>query len=177
MEGLRRTSLGIVLQSAVRNRLERGWIYFADEDALQLDTPCLFIPDALDLSEFGEDATEIVAAREGFPVCGLDSVTMLMLVEGLRNSGIGISDKSLLQSFVYYLKRDAFLPHLDPAPPLPREEIGRRLDREFFDALGPERAGTACKIVTCARGRISQSVFCRVHHFESVKRKPCPFVE
>src|SRR5258706_15697895 len=100
MEGLRHTSLGIILQSAVRDRLEPGWVYFASADALQFETPCLLIPYALDLSEFGEDGIETLAAREGFPVCGLDSDTILQVVEGLRNTGIGISDKSLLQSFV-----------------------------------------------------------------------------
>jgi hypothetical protein len=70
-------------------------------------------------------------------------------------------------------------------PPLPPGELERRQremaegqwrqDLEFYDALGPERADTACRNDGCPRGRIAQSAFCRVHHFESVTGRACPF--
>lgn len=47
--------------------------------------------------------------------------------------------------------------------------------RRFFDLLGVERSGTRCAEAGCGRGRVDQSVLCRVHHFEMVRRQPCPF--
>jgi hypothetical protein len=48
-------------------------------------------------------------------------------------------------------------------------------DRAFFDGLGPERSVPCCAAPGCSHGAISLSTFCRVHHFEMVKRKACPF--
>jgi hypothetical protein len=50
-----------------------------------------------------------------------------------------------------------------------------RQDREFYDTLGPERSGEPCRTAGCAKGAISFSVFCRSHHFESVRGRPSPF--
>jgi hypothetical protein len=57
----------------------------------------------------------------------------------------------------------------------PSNEFRRRLDREFYDILGAERANQFCREEGCDRGAIEHSLFCRVHHFEMVKRRPCPF--
>ena len=54
-------------------------------------------------------------------------------------------------------------------------ESAYRLDREFFLSLGPEGNRERCSTDGCDRGRVSQSVSCRVHHFEDVRRRPCPF--
>lgn len=51
----------------------------------------------------------------------------------------------------------------------------QRQDREFFDSLGSERSGVPCKRAACGRGAIEHSVLCRVHHFEMIKGRPCPF--
>jgi hypothetical protein len=48
-------------------------------------------------------------------------------------------------------------------------------DREFYDSLGEERADTRCRRSGCARGAVSLSVLCRVHHFESIQGRPSPF--
>jgi hypothetical protein len=48
-------------------------------------------------------------------------------------------------------------------------------DREFYESLGAERADTCCRRETCTRGAVRWSVFCRPHHFESVRSKSCPF--
>ena len=48
-------------------------------------------------------------------------------------------------------------------------------DRAFYDLLGPELAEQTCRRPNCRRGAISQSVFCRSHHFESIRGRPCPF--
>jgi hypothetical protein len=48
-------------------------------------------------------------------------------------------------------------------------------DRAFFDVLGEERSEPRCARPGCSHGAILLSIFCRVHHFEMVKRKACPF--
>jgi hypothetical protein len=50
-----------------------------------------------------------------------------------------------------------------------------RQDREFYEVLGRERPSIPCRTEGCTRGAIQFSVLCRVHHFESVKKRPCPF--
>jgi hypothetical protein len=70
-------------------------------------------------------------------------------------------------------------------PPLSEEEIGERArevaklvmesDRKFYEILGPERSEKPCSTEGCPRGAIVNSIFCRVHHFESVLHKPSPF--
>jgi hypothetical protein len=70
-------------------------------------------------------------------------------------------------------------------PPMAPEEIAereargaellRQMDREFYSELGEERADVLCRQGGCARGAISHSVFCRPHHFASVKDRPSPF--
>jgi len=49
--------------------------------------------------------------------------------------------------------------------------------REFFEELGEERQGVPCRSEGCPRGAIDQSVFCRVHHYEMIKKEPCPFAD
>ena len=50
-----------------------------------------------------------------------------------------------------------------------------KMDRDFYDSLGGERAGTPCRRDGCTRGAVAHSVFCRPHHFESIKSRPSPF--
>lgn len=47
--------------------------------------------------------------------------------------------------------------------------------REFYESLGPERSDVRCRRETCVRGAVANSVLCRVHHFESIQGRPCPF--
>ncbi|HVY47361.1 MAG TPA: hypothetical protein VHB21_15840 [Minicystis sp.] len=47
-------------------------------------------------------------------------------------------------------------------------------DRSFYDGLGPERS-TPCRAAGCTRGAVALSVFCRPHHFASVRGRPSPF--
>jgi hypothetical protein len=71
-------------------------------------------------------------------------------------------------------------------PPTPAEEVARRAqeradqqladDREFFESLGAERRDVHCRHQGCVRGAVAQSIFCTVHHFEHIRRRPCPFV-
>lgn len=48
-------------------------------------------------------------------------------------------------------------------------------DRKFYEILGPERSEKPCRTVDCQRGAIVNSIFCRVHDFENIQHKPCPF--
>ena len=48
-------------------------------------------------------------------------------------------------------------------------------DREFYDRLGSENSETRCKQNGCTRGQIAFSSFCRLHHFEMIRSRPCPF--
>lgn len=50
-------------------------------------------------------------------------------------------------------------------------------DREFYDFYGPEDKARPCRRSECDRGSVNLSAFCRNHHFESTKRKPCPWTD
>lgn len=50
-------------------------------------------------------------------------------------------------------------------------------DRDFYDQLGPELSDATCRVQSCTRGRIQYSVFCKVHHFEQIRARPCPFTD
>ncbi len=68
--------------------------------------------------------------------------------------------------------------HIDRAE-LPSQDVTadirqRAEDAAFFGTLGPEIGPERCRIETCARLRIRNSVFCAQHHFESIKGRPAP---
>jgi hypothetical protein len=54
-------------------------------------------------------------------------------------------------------------------------EWQRQQDLKFYDGLGVERAEVPCRKEGCKRGCVKLSVFCRVHHFESLMHRECPF--
>lgn len=51
------------------------------------------------------------------------------------------------------------------------------MDREFYDSLGEKQPGTRCRREGCEKGVVRFSACCRVHHFENLKGKVCPFGE
>ena len=155
------------LRAAAAGELEQGWLFFAGSEEPTLDTPCLLLSD---------DEPETIAVDGGFPQSGLDTETIEDTTKCARQFEDPPTDELLLESFVYYLCFDVWLPY--PGAPAPDwEEIKKRHDREFFEALGEERPGVPCRSEGCARGAISQGVFCRVHHYEMIKKEPCPFAE
>ncbi|MEK7951486.1 DUF7716 domain-containing protein [Luteolibacter soli] len=77
----------------------------------------------------------------------------------------------------YYIRFDAWPDRLGAPDPPPWEETQARLDREFYDSLGQERPGTQCRREGCSGGAVVFSAFCRVHQFENVKKRPCPFAD
>ena len=75
---------------------------------------------------------------------------------------------------MYYYDYDAFLPERGYKPP-PTDQIMHDLNLKFYNQLGEESADVICKNPDCERGKIDMSVYCRVHHFEMIKKKQCPF--
>ena len=58
---------------------------------------------------------------------------------------------------------------------IPSGRLDEQADRVFYDQLGPERAGARCRAPNCERGAVALSMLCRVHHFESIQGRACPF--
>lgn len=54
-------------------------------------------------------------------------------------------------------------------------QITLESDRQFFNLLGSEDLSQPCKRTGCGRGRIQYSALCKVHQFEQIRNKPCPF--
>lgn len=163
-------TMRFALRAAADGRLEDGWLYLADSGKPTLDLPCLLVNDP-------DGHTHEIAAAHGFPQAGLDTQTIEDTAHAARQFQDPPSDALLLESFVYYWRFDAWLPSPNAPDPPPWEEAKLALDREFHDALGPERPEVPCRSGGCARGAIHHSVFCRVHHFESIRKEPCPFVD
>lgn len=167
MVSTRQLSLREALHLAAEKSLELGWLYLPSSDSPTLHTQCLLVS--------GSDESEEVAKEYGFPQEGLDTDT----IEGttLRASQLEHppSDELLLESFIYYWRFDAWLPQIGAPKPPPWEVTKKKLDREFYELLGAERQSVPCRKTGCSRGAISSSVFCRVHHFEMIKKEACPF--
>ncbi len=51
----------------------------------------------------------------------------------------------------------------------------RRVDGRWYASLGDEVGPERCAQAGCERRHIVHSVMCRVHHYEMVKRRGCPF--
>jgi hypothetical protein len=107
----------------------------------------------------------------------LDTATIADTATNARQFRNPPTDDLLLEAFVYYWRFDAWLPYPEAPDPPPWEEIKKREDREFFEVLGEERCDVPCRSKGCTRGAINHSVFCRVHHYEMIKKEPCPFVK
>jgi hypothetical protein len=58
--------------------------------------------------------------------------------------------------------------------PLARELRRAGEDAQFLADLGPEVGPESCRRTDCSRKRISHSVLCRSHHFESIVGRPAP---
>jgi hypothetical protein len=160
-------SLKEVLHLSAKKSLGSGWLYLPNSNIPTLDTQCLLVVDA--------DISEQVAADRGFPQEALDSQTIEDTTDRASQLSNPPSDELLLESFIYYWRFDAWLPQIGAPEPPPWEQTKRKLDREFYDLLGLERQNVLCKKLDCTRGAISGSIFCRVHHFEMIKKETCPF--
>ena len=145
-EEVTQSTLGEVLSRGLTRQLGKGWIYLPETTSLSLSTPCLIVagPDP----ETDERGIATAAVAHGFPVEGLDCDT----VEDIAVSSQRFADPPpadlLLESFIYYWRFDAFLPAPGAPEPPPLKKSRRRLDREFYDLLGPKTAIIAIVIAT-----------------------------
>jgi hypothetical protein len=133
-------------------------MYLPEIPRLALDTQCL-----MRASNRGEDEDDrgipLAAIKQGFPNEGLDSQTLVSVVEWTLQFQPAPDDELLF---------DAFLP--SPGSPDPPSLAESRLhsDAQFLAKLGPEDPGRRCAASGCLRGAVRLSVLCREHHFESI---------
>jgi hypothetical protein len=168
-----RLTLRDTLRKAGSGILSQGWLYLPRETDLKPDTDCLLVGD--EDYEADERGVPRVAIEQGFPFSSLDTATIEDVVQGASLLEAPASDELLVEAFRYYLLHDVYLPSPGAPDPPPAEEFRLILDREFYDCLGEERADVACRELGCTRGAVPLSGLCRVHHFENIMCRPCPF--
>lgn len=157
-------------------RLEQGWLYLPENEGWKFDTLGQIIDvDELEDDEVDEDDEPLIAQENGL-ISTLDSGTIESIASFAKGLDYEFTDELLFESFLYYYDYDAFLPH-PGFKPLPPEEHQRKMDRDFYDCLGLEREDVQCKNEACQRGAIKGSVFCKIHHFEMIQKKLCPFTD
>lgn len=165
------------LRLALRGEAPPGWSYVPDSE-LTLDSGCVAIDGGEDTDEEG---VRRLARGHGCGSTGLDAASTEDTVEWVRQFEDPPSDALMLESFVYYREADAFLPEpgavARPAAHVPWEVQQRESDRQFYAGLGPESPASPCREPGCKRGSLAQSLFCRPHHFEMLKKRPCPFLD
>ena len=142
---------------------------------LGLETDCTLSP--IEIDESAEDLDEIIL--DVFKNRGLRSTIDYQTVKDSiewadRLAGRG-DDQAAAEVIRYYIRFDAWPEGLGAPDPPSNDVLTYRLDRKFYESLGPEQESTSCKLDNCARGTVRFSVFCAYHHFESIKKKPCPF--
>jgi len=126
--------------------------------------------------ESDEDDREAEAEQRGY--CStVDGQTLEDIVSAAHSVLKVDSFDGRLEALIYYYRFDAFLPCRGAPEPPPSDEILLRLDREFYNSLGAERAAVPCREPGCGRGAVEPSVFCKVHHFQQVRHRPCPFAD
>jgi len=168
------TILEIIQRVRSRQAGEQTWLYIAGEPAeLTLNTEA-----DLGCPEFDEESDEEIDPS-GFAERGLRSTIDLDSFSDCiewadRLSGTK-DDAAALDIIRYYIRFDAWPEILGSPDPPSRDEVLRRLDREFVDKLGLEEVSQNCRRDGCNRGVVKLSVFCRQHHFENVQKRPYPF--
>ena len=162
----------------MRNRQtgDEHWLYIAGYAAdLTLNT-------AADLGcpDFDEDTDDEIDPP-GFSERGLrssiDVDTLAHSIEWADRLSGTRDDSAALDVIRYYIRFDAWPESLNAPDPPSRDEVLRRLDREFADKLGPEDSSRQCRREGCGRGVVRLSVFCRHHHFENIRKRPYPFAD
>jgi hypothetical protein len=161
--------LADLLERASSREVSRGWLYLPREwRSWDADTPAYMLDD----DEL--DRREAEAEGRGY-ASTIDDQTLEDVVRAARDHLDVRSFAGRLEALIYYVRFDAFLPKVGAPDPPPWEETRLQLDREFYEALGGERADVPCRSPGCARGAVKLSALCRVHHFEQVQQRACPF--
>jgi len=161
-----------VFQHAKCRTLPKEWLYLPADVEWTPDTDGVFLD--WENEEKGADEVPLVAKQRSLRET-LDDETIEQVVDWADRLAGREDDAARLEVVCYYFRFDAFPDSLGAPDPPHGDEIMRRLDREYYDSLGAERTDTKCRHEGCARGTTKFSVFCRVHQFEQVKKKPCPF--
>lgn len=157
-----------------RTGLKGGWLFLPKAEHWYLDTQGIII----DTTELPESEVD----EDGYTTFAKDNALLMTLETAMIEDIVSYagtiepvpSDELLLESFIYYYEHDAFLPSPGYQPPS-REDAMLKMDRDFYNLLGAERADVQCRHQSCLCGAIKGSVFCRSHHFEMIQKKPCPF--
>jgi hypothetical protein len=158
-----------------KREIPKGWLFLPNTQNWTIKTKGIVIDiDSLAESEVNENDTPIFADEKDL-IITLDGGTLESIYVCVARLEDPPTDRTLLEAFIYYYEFDAFLPELGAADSPPTEVIIHNRDRQFYDSLGEESLNSKCKQNSCDRGIINFSVFCRIHHFESIKEKPCPF--
>jgi hypothetical protein len=165
---MRITTISEALRAALSKNLEGCWLYLRSAENPCVNSECILVP-------YTEEEPEIVASSHGFVQEGLDRDT-LEDVAGVASQFVPApSDELLLESFIYYWRFDAWLPFPGAPEPPPADVIAQNEARKFYDSLGAERASVKCRAQGCDKGAVPFSVLCKKHHFEMVRKIPCPF--
>jgi len=157
--------------------LPDSWLFLpGDYKQWTLDTEGLLVHiDALGINpETDEPILPAELVSSGFREA-LDTRTITDCVRWADKLSGSADDAVRIQSFVYYIRFDAFLPRIGAPDPPPWEEIRRSADLAFYEKLGPEDSIRPCKREGCGHGAIRNSVLCKRHHFEMIQRRECPF--
>jgi hypothetical protein len=170
-------SLAAVIQQVRANVGHRDeWLLIhGDPIHLSLSTDCAL--SRVEIDEDSEDFDEILPAeyvQRGL-VSTIDYETLQQCVNWADQLACQQDDETAARFIRYFLRFGACPNTLGAPDPPTLDERRLESDRNFFEALGPEREGTQCKHWSCARGTVKFSVFCAIHHFESVRKRPCPF--
>lgn len=77
----------------------------------------------------------------------------------------------LIQTFLTWAKsqNDDWL---KPPPPLTEQEIRGQEDQQFYESIKEEILTEKCRRENCGKHRIRNSVLCRDHNFEMIRKYP-----
>ena len=154
-----------------------AWLFLpGDHRQWTLDTEAfLLVLDVLDtVPETGEPILPPEFVAKGLRET-LDAPTIVDCVQWADGLSGRPDDAIRFESFLYYVRFDAFLPQIGAPEPPPWDETRQLLDLEFYDGLGSEDSSHPCRRDGCSRGAVQHSVLCKRHHFEMVKHRECPF--
>jgi hypothetical protein len=177
-ERIWRLSILDVMRMASADRLPLGWI-FLDRREPKKKRQCLVVHDDV-LNENSDEAGEQVVKEYGFPYSAFSTPAAIRLATALRELTPNPTDAQMLDGFRYYFDYLEAPTSLDANRQPPIANWTRRAlvagDHEFWTKLKdePERPDKPCRRPGCTKGAIPLSVFCREHHFESIRKRPYP---
>jgi hypothetical protein len=88
------------------------------------------------------------------------------------NKFLGFGDENKLEEILKVFLDWAKSQNEDWLKPLSDREFQSLEDVAFINLLGEEVGPELCKTESCTHKRIKNSVLCRKHHFEGVKKRP-----